>query len=95
MNAQAYTYIDARTEAAKEKRRPFVKKRTPIAAEDAFILSTLEKLKKDLDIIHRSLDSVTDPILIDSFIYEMNAINMRFKYYLQQCKDRGLIGDMF
>lgn len=95
MNAQAYTYIDTRTEVVKERRRLFAKKKAPISAEDAFILSTLEKLKKDLDAIHRSLDAVTDPILIDSFIYEMNAINMRFKYYLQQCKDRGLIGDMF
>ena len=95
MNAQAYTYIDAKVEDVKERRLPFAKKKNPLAAEDIFILSTLEKLKKDLDATHRSLDVVTDPILIDSFIYEMNAINMRFKYYLQQCKDRGLIGDMF
>ncbi|MCL2396547.1 MAG: YaaL family protein [Defluviitaleaceae bacterium] len=93
MSAQAYNHHG--NAAVKEKRTPFAKKKRHLDPEDAFILATLDKLKKDLDNIHRALDSVTDPILIDSFIYEISAINMRYKFYLQQCKERELIGDMF
>jgi len=67
------------------------KPRTDLAPEDAFVLATLEKLKRDLDIVHSSLDSITDPTLIDSFIYEMNALHMRYTFYLQHCKQKGLI----
>jgi len=67
------------------------KPRTDLAPEDAFVLATLEKLKRDLDIVHSSLDSITDPTLIDSYIYEMNALHMRYKFYLRHCKEKGLI----
>jgi hypothetical protein len=63
--------------------------------EDIYILATIEKLQKDLEVIRRSLDAVTDPDLIDSFIYELNAINMRYKFYLQMCKEKGLISAIF
>ena len=86
MSAQ-YTLINENPKS----RRPFAKKKATPAPEDIFILATLEKLKKDLDTIHRSLDSVTDPVLIDSFIYEMNAVHMRYKFYLQECKERELV----
>jgi hypothetical protein len=83
--------------AAKERaaKARIAKKSKQLAKEDIFILATLEKLTKDLDNIHRSLDAVTDPDLIDSYIYEMNAVNMRYKFYLQMCKDRGLVSAMF
>ncbi|MCL2171202.1 MAG: YaaL family protein [Defluviitaleaceae bacterium] len=70
-------------------------KRRPLSDEDRTILATLEDLKADLDLIHRTLDVVTDPILIDSFIYEMNAKNVRYKYFLNLCKEKGLIGELF
>ena len=95
MSAQAYTHLSS--DNTKGRRVPFAKKKAgkDLTPEDAFILSALEKLKKDLDTIHRNLDSVTDPVLIDSFIYEMNALHMRYKFYLQQCKDKELISVCF
>jgi len=80
-----------------KKRGRFGKRRgsSTLSAEDVIIIAALEQLKSDLDLIHRTLDVVTDPILIDSFIYEMNAKNMRYQYYLRICKDKGLIGDIF
>ena len=96
MNANIYNYdIDN----AEQKQQHWLnfgsKKKRQLEREDVFILATLEKLKKDLDNIHLSLDAVTDPDLIDSFIYEMNAINMRYKVYLNICKEKGLISAMF
>ena len=93
MSVQAYNY--APIERPKEKPRPFGKKKNQISAEDLIILTTLEQLKRELDIIYSSLDSVTDPVLIDSFIYEMNAVNMRYKFYLQQCKEKGIVSKVF
>jgi len=87
MNAQAYAPVTT----AHKKRMSFVKKKNQMAPEDIFILTTLERLKKDLDNIHSSLNSVTDPTLIDSFIFEMNALHMRYKFYLQVCKEKGLV----
>jgi len=63
--------------------------------EDIVILAAMEKLRQDLDRIHRSLDAVTDPDLIDSFVYELNAVNMRYKFYLTMCKEKGLVSAMF
>ena len=89
MNAQVYDYVSIDKPIGRPK--PLTKKKRELSGEDIIILATLEKLKKDLDNIHSSLDSVTDPVLIDSFIYEMNAVNMRYKFYLQQCKSKGII----
>jgi len=93
MSAQAYNYADG--VATKDKSRMFGKRKRVLDGEDIDILATLEKLKTDLDNIYKSLDSVTDPALIDSFIYERNALNMRYKFYLQRCKDKGLVCGIF
>ena len=98
MSVQAYNYVDsyvAIEKPPKKRPKPLTKKKREISGEDLIILATLEKLKRDLDIIHSSLDSVTDPALIDSFIYEMSAVNMRYKFYLQQCKDKGIVGKIY
>ena len=71
------------------------RKKKQLSKEDMFILTNLEKLKEDLKTIHRNLDDVTDQDLIDSFIFEMNALNMRYKFYLQICKEKGLISSLF
>ena len=71
------------------------KKRTGISEEDKAILFALEKIKAELDLIHDTLNVVDDPVLIDSFIFEMNAKHMRYKYYLNLCKEKGLVSDLF
>ena len=76
----------------KPKRR---QKNQNLSRDDVFIITTLEKLKKDLESTHHALDNVTDPDLIDSYVFELNAINMRYKVYLQMSKDRGLVAAMF
>ena len=82
----------------REKKEVFAQqaaKKRQLNKEDIMVLSTLEGLKKDLDRIHRALDAVTDPDLIDSFVYELNAVNMRYKFYLQICKQKGLVSAIF
>ena len=59
--------------------------------EDRDILDTIRLLKEDLDYVHQNLDCVTDPALIDSYIYELKAVQMKYQYYLGICKERGIV----
>ena len=50
------------------------------------LLSDLEQTKKALEIAYAGFDNVTEPDLIDCYIYEMNALSFRYKYLLRQIK---------
>jgi|GEM_PF-899617 len=72
----------------------FKKPNSNILPEDMEILTALQLLKEDLDYVHNCLNHITDPVLIDSYIYQIQSINMRYQFYLQLCKDRGLMADI-
>ena len=97
MNAEYLNFntVPQPTAHMAEKKRFGKKRKVELSDEDKTIITALEQLKNELDLIHRTLDVINDPVLIDSFIYEMNAKNMRYKYYLNLCKEKGLIGDLF
>ncbi|MDR2903116.1 MAG: YaaL family protein [Clostridiales bacterium] len=76
------------------------KKRTkknwaPLPKEDLEVLSALEKLKVDLDFVYQNLDYATHPALIDSYIYEIQSLHMRYQFYNQLCKEKGLASQGF
>ena len=48
------------------------------------ILEDLEKTKYELETAYCGFDHVTDPDLIDCYIYEVNAIMKRYRYLLNQ-----------
>jgi len=48
------------------------------------LLSDLEKTKKALEIAYAGFDNVTEPDLIDCYIYEVNAVMKRYKFLLEQ-----------
>ena len=48
------------------------------------ILEDLEKTKYELETAYSGFDNVTDPDLIDCYIYEVNAIMKRYRYLLNQ-----------
>ena len=58
--------------------------------EDIIVLSTLEDLKQEIKLMRNNLDCVTDETLIDSYIYELKAVQMKYQYYIKLCKERGL-----
>lgn len=53
--------------------------------EDLLILE-INKTKIALEAAYSNFENVVDPDLIDSCIYEMNAIQNRYKYLLKQAK---------
>lgn len=61
----------------------FHKKKDPRLEE---LLFEIEKTKKDLETAYQHFENVVDPDLIDSCIYEVNAIQHRYKFLLRQAK---------
>ncbi|GHU76623.1 hypothetical protein FACS1894188_09430 [Clostridia bacterium] len=58
--------------------------------EDIEILKMLEKIKSELRELHSNFDQVTEPVLIDSCIFEIQSLNMKYQYYHKACKERGI-----
>lgn len=46
-------------------------------------------MKNRLSDLYSILNYVTETELIDSLIYEIKSVNMRYHYYLKICKERG------
>ena len=66
-----------------------------ISDEDKEIVIALNELNAEIQSLHLCLDSMTNPNLIDAHIYEIKALNMRYKYYLEMCKAKGIVADVF
>ncbi|MCM1244555.1 MAG: YaaL family protein [Roseburia sp.] len=50
------------------------------------LMSEIEEIKLLLEIAHSNFDNASDPDLVDSCIYEMNAIQYKYKYLLKQMR---------
>ncbi|MDD5935934.1 MAG: YaaL family protein [Clostridiales bacterium] len=50
------------------------------------LLKEIEKAQRDLESAYQNFENVIDPDLIDSYIYEVNAIQHRYKFLLRQAK---------
>ena len=48
------------------------------------LLSDLEQTKKALEIAYAGFDNVTEPDLIDCYIYEVNSVLKRYKFLMEQ-----------
>ena len=55
------------------------------------LLSDLEKTKKALEIAYAGFDNVTEPDLIDCYIYEVNSVLKRYKFLMEQATRIALL----
>lgn len=51
------------------------------------LLSEIKKTKLALESAYSNFENVIDPDLIDCYIYEVNAIQKRYKFLLRQAKE--------
>lgn len=51
----------------------------------------LAQTRYALETAYSNFDNVTDPDLIDCYIYELNSIMKRYKYLMEQAADRNLL----
>ncbi len=61
------------------------KKRNPPKKED-FLKKALLEAQQNFENAYKGLANVNDPDLIDSYIYEINAANLRYKVLLRDVK---------
>ena len=87
--------MDIALKPAKSERKALLqsgkKKERRLTDEDLEIVTILEKLKIDLDSLYEKLNYTNEALLIDSYIFEINAVFMKYSYYLNLCKQKGLI----
>ncbi len=51
----------------------------------------MEITRKAMETAYSNFDNVTDPDLIDCYIYEVNAVMKRYKYLLEQAAKSNLL----
>lgn len=62
------------------------KKKDMQLSSDTIKTGDLERLKEQLDDAYANLNYVVEPMLIDSWIYEIKAASLRYEFYLNQLK---------
>jgi len=67
------------------------KKSRRLSREDIEMVAALEAVRSDMEFLHNCFDQITEPILVDSLIYEIKAANLKYQYYIGQCKQKGII----
>lgn len=76
--------------------RPFweIKKQTDesvyLNMQKTRLLHDMEKTKLAMEAAYSNFDNVTDPDLIDCYIYEVNAILKRYKFLMEQAEKLNL-----
>lgn len=50
------------------------------------LLDDIAKTKRDLDLAYANFEHVVEPDLIDSCIYQLNAVQMKYKFLLGRVK---------
>lgn len=63
--------------------RLFSKKRPP---KDNYLINEINKTKIAMEAAYSNFQNVIDPDLIDSCIYELNAVQNRYKFLLKEAK---------
>ena len=61
-----------------------------IKNEGREIITEIEKIKSELETARINFDMATDEALIDCYIYEISALNSKYRYYLNKAKSCGV-----
>ncbi len=64
-------------------------------AEKDEIIKTVDSLKDELNQIQCRLNYTTEPLLIESVIYEIKAIQKKYEFYIKICKEKGFAAKGF
>lgn len=62
-------------------------RKSHIPKEREMLNYQIQRTQLALETAYSNFDNVVDPELIDSFIYEVNAIQQRYQYLMQQIKE--------
>lgn len=63
----------------------------PQNSEEEILLKNIQEVKKAIDTAYTNFENITEPELIDSCIYELQAMQMKYQYLLNLAKSRNLV----
>ena len=66
--------------------------------EDNFknkVFENVRLIKEEMQVVKNNFDMETDEFLIDSYIYQMEALNKRYQYFIRQAKEKGYKADKY
>jgi len=63
-----------------------------LSLEDVQVVAALNEAACDMAHIHSCFDHITDELLIDCLIYELKAVTLRHKFFLDLCKKKNIVG---
>jgi hypothetical protein len=63
------------------------KQKRSLEKEEQALMEELKKTKIALESAYSNFENVVDPDLIDCYIYEVNAVQHRYKFLLRQVKE--------
>lgn len=55
-------------------------------AEQQALRAEIKKTKDEMDVVRNHFEQVIDPTLIDCYIYELNAVQLRYQFLLRRFK---------
>ncbi|MEG0961353.1 MAG: DUF2508 family protein [Lachnospiraceae bacterium] len=64
----------------------FSKKQLPRTTAYSLLLDDLEKARYDLALAYDNFENAMEPDLIDCCIYQLNALQMRYKFLITKVK---------
>jgi exonuclease VII small subunit len=59
------------------------------SAELVQLRHEIERTRASLELAMSNFDQAVDPTMIDCYIYEVNAAQLRYQFLLQQAKEYG------
>lgn len=60
------------------------KNESDISLRQKSLMDDIKKTRQALDTVYCNFQYVSDPDLIDCYIYEMNSVHLRYKYLMKQ-----------
>ena len=56
------------------------------------VLLAIQEIQAKLICAKQGFEAATDDALVDSYIYEITALNKKYEYFLKTAKEMGLTG---
>ena len=63
------------------------KKSVPVTYNQKYLKDELKMTQDALTVAYSNLNNATDPDLIDCYIYQLNSVQKRYKYLLNQARE--------
>ncbi len=62
------------------------KKKNDLAKKRRLLMDDITKTRQAREIAYINFQNVSDPDLIDCYIYEINSVDLRYKYLINQIR---------